>query len=277
MLGCCRSPSTTLGEAAELEVGALPADEPLGGTSPRPGGAARSSTSSRSGSCRRPSSSRGSTRSSTPTCCERSRARGHEVAYHAWRHEQWARPDARPSRPRTWRAAWPPSSGSASRSPGCGRPAARSARAALDVLREAGLRYCSPAGAGAGEEDGIALLPFQWRHVDASLHAAAADRGARADQRLRRAGRARQTFVASLDAEIDELAQRGGYLAIVLHPFMLGWLGREHLAALLDRVAGVARATMGSGSRPAPRSPSTCSPIPSASGTAPCSTPTSWT
>ena len=26
-------------------------------------------------------------------------------------------------------------------------------------------------------------------------------------------------------------------MAIVLHPFMLGWLGAEHLAALLDRVA----------------------------------------
>jgi hypothetical protein len=29
-------------------------------------------------------------------------------------------------------------------------------------------------------------------------------------------------------------------MAIVLHPFMLGWLGEEPLAALLDRVAAAA-------------------------------------
>ena len=31
--------------------------------------------------------------------------------------------------------------------------------------------------------------------------------------------------------------QRGGYVAIVLHPVMLDWLGREVLEVLLDRVA----------------------------------------
>ena len=41
------------------------------------------------------------------------------------------------------------------------------------VLREAGLRYCSPAGEGAGvapptARPSLALLPFQWRHVDAT-------------------------------------------------------------------------------------------------------------
>ena len=30
-------------------------------------------------------------------------------------------------------------------------------------------------------------------------------------------------------------------MAIVLHPSMLGWLGDEHLAALLDRVATASR------------------------------------
>jgi hypothetical protein len=47
-------------------------------------------------------------------------------------------------------------------------------------------------------------------------------------------------FGAWLEAEIERLTRDGGYLAIVLHPFMLGWLGGERLAALLDRVADAA-------------------------------------
>ncbi len=44
-------------------------------------------------------------------------------------------------------------------------------------------------------------------------------------------------FSAWLGDEVVRLARDGGYMAIVLHPFMLEWLGAEHLAELLDRVA----------------------------------------
>ncbi len=47
-------------------------------------------------------------------------------------------------------------------------------------------------------------------------------------------------FVAWLEAEIGRLAEAGGYMAIVLHPFMLDWLGDENLVGLLDRVATAA-------------------------------------
>ena len=80
-------------------------------------------------------------------------ARGHEVAYHAWRHEQWGGPAAAEQAENLARgiaafgelglevAGMRPPGGSL----GEGGPG---------VLREAGLRYCSPAGAGAGSEDG---------------------------------------------------------------------------------------------------------------------------
>lgn len=162
-------------------------------------------------------------------------ARGHEVAYHAWRHEQWgdlsvgeqaenlARGLAGFERLGLEIAGMRPPGGTL----GVG---------SFDVLREAGLRYCSPAGTGASAAEGIALLPFQWRHVDAACT-------------LPGLGAARRqisgssdaidppTFIASLIAEIDELTRTGGYIAIVLHPVMLDWLGREQLATLLDRVA----------------------------------------
>jgi hypothetical protein len=44
-------------------------------------------------------------------------------------------------------------------------------------------------------------------------------------------------FVAWLEAEIEQVAAGGGYLAPVLHPFMLDWLGEEQLERLLARVA----------------------------------------
>src|SRR6185436_12319174 len=87
-----------------------------------------------------------------------------------------------------------------------------------------------------GEDEGIALLPFQWRHVDAActlppLTAAREQISGSPDPVDPPA------FLASLLAEIDALGKRDGYIAIVLHPVMLDWLGRERLGALLDRVA----------------------------------------
>ncbi len=165
-------------------------------------------------------------------------AQGHEVGYHAWRHEQWGELSADEQAENLTR-------GLAGferiglELAGMRPPGGLLGAEGLDVLREAGLRYCSPAGAGAGAADGIALLPFQWRHVDAACTLPGLDAA-----REQMTGSADPVdppaFVASLDAEIEELARSGGYLAIVLHPVMLGWLGREQLAALLDRVAAAA-------------------------------------
>ena len=47
-------------------------------------------------------------------------------------------------------------------------------------------------------------------------------------------------FVGSLLAELDRLASAGGFLAIVLHPFMLAWLGEEELERLLGHLAAAA-------------------------------------
>jgi peptidoglycan/xylan/chitin deacetylase (PgdA/CDA1 family) len=162
-------------------------------------------------------------------------AHGHEVAYHAWRHEQWGDLTAAEQAENLARGL-DAFAGLGLQVAGMRPPGGSLGPGGLDVLREAGLRYCSPAGAGAGEENGIALLPFQWRHVDAAcmlppLTAAREQIGGSPDPVDPPA------FLASLLAEIDALAERGGYVAIVLHPVMLDWLGREHLAALLDRVA----------------------------------------
>jgi peptidoglycan/xylan/chitin deacetylase (PgdA/CDA1 family) len=162
-------------------------------------------------------------------------AGGHEVAYHAWRHEQWGNLTAAEQAENLTRGL--DAFGrlglqvTGMRPPGGSLGAGR-----LDVIREAGLRYCSPAGAGAGEKDGVALLPFQWCHVDAACTlpplAAAREQISGSPDPVDP-----PAFLASLLAEIDVLGEHGGYIAIVLHPVMLDWLGRELLEALLDRVA----------------------------------------
>jgi peptidoglycan/xylan/chitin deacetylase (PgdA/CDA1 family) len=162
-------------------------------------------------------------------------ARGHEVGYHAWRHEQWGDLTATEQAENLARGL--DAFGRLDLQVTGMRPPGGSLGAGgVDVLRKAGLRYCSPAGTGAGEEDGVALLPFQWRHVDAActlppLTAAREQIGGSPDPIDPPA------FLTSLLAEIDSLGERGGYIAIVLHPVMLDWLGRERLEALLDHIA----------------------------------------
>ena len=63
-------------------------------------------------------------------------------------------------------------------------------------------------------------------------------------------------------------------MSIVLHLFMLDWLGADHLAALLARIAA-ASAEANSGSPPARRPPSACSRSQTASAAASLDT-TSW-
>lgn len=224
-----------LGEAAELEMGALPADAALGEHST----ATETVPSLLDRLAERELSAtffvEGLNAELYPDLLREISARGHEVAYHAWRHEQWDELSSAGQGENLARGV------AAFERIGLGisglrPPGGRLGPGGLDVLRQAGLRYCSPAGAGAGEDGGVALLPFQWRHLDASCVlpplASAREQMTGSPDPVEPAD-----FLASLLRAIDDLVSGGGYLAIVLHPFMLAWLGDEHLAVLLDRLA----------------------------------------
>lgn len=224
-----------LGEAAELEMGALPADAPLGshetalevlprllGQLDERGIAATFFVE-------------GLNAEIYPDLLREIDGHGHEVAFHAWRHEQWAALSAAEQAANLERGH------AAFRRldleiAGLRPPGGQLGEGGTTVLRKAGLRYCSPAGAGAGTGGGIALLPFQWRHLDASCvlpPLTAARKQMTGSPNPVEPG----TFLISLEGAIDRIGEDGGYLSIVLHPFMLDWLGAGRLAALLDRVA----------------------------------------
>lgn len=224
-----------LGEAAELEMGALPADAPLGGhpsaTEVVPALLDRLAEREIAATF----FVEGMNAELYPDLLREIAGRGHEVAYHAWRHEQWDELSVAGQAENLLRGV--DAFGRIGiEIAGLRPPGGRLGPGGVGVLREAGLRYCSPAGAGAGAEDGVALLPFEWRHLDASCVlpplAAARERMTGSPDPVGPAA-----FVAFLEAEIERLSENGGFLATVLHPFMLDWLGEENLAALLDRVA----------------------------------------
>lgn len=166
-------------------------------------------------------------------------SRGHEVAYHAWRHERWADLSAAEQAENLARGV------TAFRSLGLDLAGLRPPGGGLgpggvEALRDAGLRYCSPAGEGVGVRDGIALLPFQWRHVDATCVlpplAPVREQMTGSPDPLDPAA-----LAAFLERELAKLAEEGGYTTIVLHPFMIDWLGWQRLAQLLDRAAEASR------------------------------------
>lgn len=234
-----------LGEAAELELGALPADAPLGEHFT----ATRVLPSLLAALGERDLAAtffvEGLNAELYPDALRAIATGGHEVAYHAWRHEQWGELSAAEQAENLARGL------TAFRDLGGGRgielkgmgigltgmrpPGGQLGAGGLDVLREAGLRYCSPAGAGAGVKDGIALLPFQWRHVDATCVLPPL-----APVREQMTGSpdplGPDAFLAHLEGEIERLAREGGFATIVLHLIMLDWLGEDRLGALLDRV-----------------------------------------
>jgi len=165
-------------------------------------------------------------------------AAGHELGYHAWRHEQWGELSATEQAENLARGL------SAFRSlglpvAGLRPPGGGLGPGGLGVLREAGLRYGSPAGAGASAEGGVALLPFQWRHVDASCVLPPL-----APVREQMSGSPDPldpgAFLAYLEAELERLSHEGGFATIVLHLFMLDWLAEDRLGALLDRLSAAA-------------------------------------
>lgn len=241
-----------LGEAAEIELGALAPDAPSVGSHPT---ATRVLPTLLDALSEREVPAtffvEGLNAELYPDALRAIAAGGHEVAYHAWRHEQWGELSAAEQAENLARGL------TAFRDLGGGRgielkgmgvgltgmrpPGGQLGAGGLDVLREAGLRYCSPAGAGAGVKDGIALLPFQWRHVDATCVLPALG-----PVREQMTGSPDpldpDAFLAYLEEEIGRLADGGGFMAIVLHPFMLEWFGRGRFMLVLECLREARRA-----------------------------------
>jgi peptidoglycan/xylan/chitin deacetylase (PgdA/CDA1 family) len=91
---------------------------------------------------------------------------GHEVAYHAWRHEEWGRLGSAEEDDNLARGVAAMTSLFGRPPAGFRPPGGLLGEGTLDRLRERGMRYCSPAGASVAIDRAV-LLCFAWPHVDA--------------------------------------------------------------------------------------------------------------
>jgi hypothetical protein len=182
-------------------------------------------------------------------------AAGHELAVHAWRHEEWSSLDAESELALLQRAT------EAMRSIGIEPhgfrpPGGGLTEHTLRLLAEHGYSYVSPAGERAGLLEGLAVLPFRWPLVDAYSYlptfAGLRERyGSGPDPHTPEQMRA--AMIAALEIHtapqsdpvlenhaeqaVDPATQAAGHLALLFHPFSVAFTGEAGWQAL-DNVLG---------------------------------------
>lgn len=170
-------------------------------------------------------------------------AAGHEVALHAYRHEEWAALDAESEVVLLQRAT------DAMRSIGIHPlgfrpPGGGLTERTLALLGERGYTYVSPAGEREGLLEGMAVLPFRWVLVDAysflPQFSGLRERHGNGPDPLTPV-QMRDDMIAALETH----SHREGHLTLLFHPFSVAFTGDpgwEALDSVLDATARLADA-----------------------------------
>jgi peptidoglycan/xylan/chitin deacetylase (PgdA/CDA1 family) len=147
-------------------------------------------------------------------------ARGHEVGYHAWCHEPWGELEGDEQAANLRRGV--DALDALGLTPSGFRPPGGEMGSATErALDELGFRYCSP----EGEDPSEGRLPFRWPLVDAYWvlphygHPEGIDRFAK---------------------EVDDALERGGYVPLVMHPFL--WADPDNERGVRGVLAKIAQA-----------------------------------
>ena len=143
---------------------------------------------------------------------------GHELGYHGWRHEFW--PNLNPSNEaRLLERGVRKMDELGVRPRGFRPPGGRLTPSSPELLESLGFTHCSPADTGIGFLGNLVVLPFEWRLIDAYFF-------------LPRFGGLRETdtgsseplplvrFRETLNSALQGVVRDGGQLTLVFHPFL---------------------------------------------------------
>ncbi|KXT08504.1 hypothetical protein AC579_9214 [Pseudocercospora musae] len=179
---------------------------------------------------------------------------GHEIAWHAWRHEAWSKlKDAEVERSNAERsfgqeglegfvAKGAPGEGISSIYRGFRPPGGIiHGQRTLRLCKEFGIQYISPAGQDAAvvsvdetQHSTMTILPFRWSTVDAYYYMESFGKLREIKGQLPSAPQTAKTLKESYIKQIDEAIATGGYMSILFHPFLNN--SEERLQAFEDVV-----------------------------------------
>ncbi|KAK0648601.1 hypothetical protein B0T16DRAFT_456068 [Cercophora newfieldiana] len=157
--------------------------------------------------------------------------KGHEIAWHGWQHEVWKSLSASAEQ-ESFKKSFDAATEAGVRYEGFRPPGGEINERTWGLLKQQGVKYVSPVdreGFGVGRE-GVVVLPFEWRCVDAFYYMEKHGGGVVREPR---------EFRDYVMGKIEEVKREGGYLSILAHPFLQ--LSEEKLGVveeILGRLAG---------------------------------------
>ena len=142
----------------------------------------------------------------------------HEVGYHGWRHEYW--PNLSPSNEgRLLERGVHKMDDLGVRPRGFRPPGGRLTPSSPELLENLGFTHCSPAGFGIGFLGNLVVLPFEWRLIDAYYYLPRFG-----GLRKRATGSSEPMspfhFRETLSSALRGVFRDGGHLTLLFHPFL---------------------------------------------------------
>jgi len=143
---------------------------------------------------------------------------GHEIGYHSWCHEEWQYLKYEQEAHILERGVHALDTLSI-RPYGFRPPGGALTASSVELLKNMGFTYCSPAGSLASISDNLVFLPFEWPIVDAYAYLP------RFRSLRERFGDSREPlspphFRARLHMALSKAVQNRSYLSLLFHPFV---------------------------------------------------------